>query len=233
MRCLIIIAISALLALSGASPALADDYAALRKAMVHWQIKARGVSDARVLKAMTQIPRHLFVPEPLRPMAYADTPLPIGHGQTISQPYIAAYMTEALELDGTEKILEIGTGSGYQAALLALTAREVYSIEIVKPLCRQAKKLLAGMGYKNLHLLCGDGYKGWPRQAPFDRIIVTCAPERIPPPLLEQLAPGGRMIIPVGPRGWVQELVLVNKDRAGKISQKSLMSVRFVPLVRD
>ncbi len=210
-----------------------DEYLNQRLKMVAEQIEARGVSDALVLAAMRQVPRHLFVPAQERSQAYGDHPLPIGYGQTISQPYIVAYMTEVLRLTGQEKVLEIGTGSGYQAAILAETAKEVYSMEIIPPLHAQAKARLASLGFENVSLKAADGYFGWPEEAPFDGIIVTCAAAHIPPPLIRQLKPGGRMVIPVGPSMFIQDLILAQKDKGGRVTTRSLMAVRFVPLVRD
>ena len=228
--------LAAVLGLTAARPGTAagtDPYAARRRAMVQIQLAARGIHDPKVLAAMAKVPRHRFVPPGYRRWAYSDQPLPIGFGQTISQPYIVAFMTQALELKGGEKVLEVGTGSGYQAAVLAEIAARVYSIEIIPQLSRRAGSLLAELGYHNLRLKVGDGYQGWPEAAPFDAIVVTCAPEKIPPPLVEQLAPGGRMIIPVGPDRRVQELVLVTKDHRGGIRQRAVLPVRFVPLVRE
>jgi protein-L-isoaspartate(D-aspartate) O-methyltransferase len=214
------------------SPAAAgQDHAKQRQVMVATQIEARGVKDPRVLAAMRAVKRHLYVPERYRAWSYDDRPLPIGHGQTISQPYIVAAMTEALRLTGNEKVLEIGTGSGYQTAVLARLAKQVYTIEIVTTLCRSARARLKRLGYHNVHVRCDDGYKGWPNQAPFRAIILTCAPPRLPKVLIDQLAPGGRLVAPVGPVFGVQRLILVNKDLQGKISQKTLMMVRFVPMV--
>jgi protein-L-isoaspartate(D-aspartate) O-methyltransferase len=201
-----------------------------RERMVREQIEARGVRDARVLAAMRKVERHRFVPEALRRLAYADQPLPIGHGQTISQPYIVAYMTEALELKPTDRVLEIGTGSGYQAAILAELAREVYSIEIVEPLAKEAAERLATFAYKNLALRIGNGYRGWPEAAPFDAILVTAAPPRIPPALIDQLAEGGRLVAPVGT--FFQELVRVRKTPKGVVKE-DLIPVRFVPMVGE
>ncbi|MDZ7370806.1 MAG: protein-L-isoaspartate(D-aspartate) O-methyltransferase [candidate division KSB1 bacterium] len=198
-----------------------------REKMVQFQIKARGVSDPKVLQAMLRVPRHEFVPATYRDDAYEDFPLPIGYGQTISQPYIVAYMTEALELKGGEKVLEIGTGSGYQAAILAEIAGQVYSIEIVEPLCREAAQRLQQLGYTNVSVRCGDGYAGWPEAAPFDAIILTAAPEEIPQPLVDQLAEGGRMILPLG--RFSQNLVLLTKQE-GKVNKRNLLPVRFVPM---
>ncbi|MCK5288455.1 MAG: protein-L-isoaspartate(D-aspartate) O-methyltransferase [Candidatus Omnitrophica bacterium] len=198
-----------------------------RQDMVETQIKYRGIKDTRLLKAMLKVKRHLFVPDNLRNLAYHDKPLPIGEEQTISQPYIVAIMTELLNLDGNEKVLEIGTGSGYQAAILAELAKEVYSIEIVQSLAEQSEKLLEDLGYKNITVKYGDGYRGWEEHAPFDAIIVTCAPPYIPKPLLEQLAEGGRMVIPVGT--YLQELKLLEKINS-QIKSKSIIPVRFVPM---
>ncbi|HEX9933936.1 MAG TPA: protein-L-isoaspartate(D-aspartate) O-methyltransferase, partial [bacterium] len=186
-----------------------DSTAVDRTHMVEEQIRRRGIQDPLVLKAMMSVPRHCFVPEAMRAYAYDDQPLPIGHDQTISQPYIVAYMTEKLRLTGSEKVLEIGTGSGYQAAVLAEIVREVYTIEIVEPLAEEAGRLLKQQGYARVHRRTGDGYGGWPEAAPFDAIIVTAAPKSIPPTLVDQLADGGRMIVPVG--DWFQELVLLTK----------------------
>jgi len=201
-----------------------------RKDMVRAQIRARGIEDKRLLEAMQKVKRHLFVSTPYRLFAYTDNPLPIGKGQTISQPYIVALMTELLELKGNEKILEIGTGSGYQAAVLAELAEKVYTIEIIEPLARNSEKLLRDLGYKNIQVKYGDGYFGWPKYAPFDAIIVTCAPEDIPTPLIEQLVEGGRLVIPVGEK-W-QELKLVKKIK-GKIITENIIPVRFVPMLRN
>lgn len=205
------------------------DFKNLREGMVRSQIEQRGIRDKAVLSAMRKVERHRFVPFYLRHLAYEDIPLPIGEGQTISQPYIVALMTELLLLKGNEKVLEIGTGSGYQAAILAELAKEVYTIEILSSLASHAEKLLLGLGYKNIKVKCGDGYLGWPEVAPFDAIIVTCAPEEIPAPLIEQLAEGGRMVIPVGDQ--YQELKLLIKTK-GKIEQTSIIPVRFVPMIK-
>jgi protein-L-isoaspartate(D-aspartate) O-methyltransferase len=209
--------------------AQAQDFDRQRTAMVTEQIQERGIKDARVLEAMRKVKRHLFVPSGNRLLAYVDSPLPIGMEQTISQPYIVALMTELLNLDGHEKVLEIGTGSGYQAAILAELAKEVYTIEILEPLARQAEKLLAELGYGNIHVKVGDGFLGWPEQAPFDAIIVTCAPEEIPAPLIEQLAEGARLVIPVG--AYWQNLKLVQK-REGKLITENIIPVSFVPMLK-
>ncbi len=200
-----------------------------REEMVRKQLVAGGITNAAVLEAMTEVPRHEFVPEALRPRAYADGPLPIGHGQTISQPFIVAYMTQALELSKEDTVLEVGTGSGYQAAILGKLAKEVYTIEIVPPLAESARNILAKLGFQNVHVKLGDGYLGWPEAAPFDAIIVTCAPDRVPEPLVSQLKEGGRLVIPVGEAGGVQKLILLRKKN-GEISKTSMLDVRFVPM---
>jgi protein-L-isoaspartate(D-aspartate) O-methyltransferase len=199
--------------------------------MVREQIQARGVRDPRVLEAMRTVPRHRFVSPDLVDSAYDDSPLPIGFGQTISQPYIVAYMTELLEVAPEHVVLEIGTGSGYQAAVLGELAREVYTIEIVPELARQSAATLRALGYTNVHVREGDGYAGWPARAPFDRILVTAAPERIPKPLLDQLAVGGRLVIPVGPQRRTQWLTIVDKTPGGLIERRTI-PVRFVPFTR-
>jgi protein-L-isoaspartate(D-aspartate) O-methyltransferase len=208
---------------------VSDDYAAQRTAMVAEQIQARGVRDPRVLEAMRTVPRHEFVPETLRALAYSDSPLEIGLGQTISQPFIVAYMTEALGLLPEHKVLEIGTGSGYQAAVLSRLVNQVYTIEIVPELARRASATLKAVGYTNVEIREGDGYAGWPEHAPFDRIIVTAAPDQIPQPLIDQLARGGRMVIPVGDDE--QWLTVVEKTSAGVVARRQ-MRVRFVPFTR-
>ena len=213
------------------SAATETDFAAARKRMVETQIAERGITNARVLKAMGTVPRHEFVPEDYRKYAYSDTPLPIGHEQTISQPYIVAFMTEQLAPKPTDRVLEIGTGSGYQAAVLAPLVKDVYTIEIVEPLARRAEADLKRLAYTNVHVRAGDGYKGWPEAAPFDAIIVTCAPEHVPKPLIEQLKDGGRMIIPVGPM-YSQELYLLEKKR-DKLQRKAVLPVRFVPMTGE
>jgi len=206
------------------------DYKTMREAMVETQIKARGVKEPRVLAAMLKVERHLFVPKDLHPTAYSDQPLPIGEGQTISQPYIVALMTELLDLKGNEKVLEVGTGSGYQAAILAELAKEVYTIEIIEKLATSAERLLFDLGYKNIKVKAGDGYLGWPEAAPFDAIIVTCAPDHIPRPLMDQLREGGRMVIPVGE--LTQELKKIVK-RGGKLETTNVIPVIFVPMTGD
>jgi len=208
-----------------------DKWQEKRDAMVTDQIESRGVSDPLTLKAMRKVPRHLFVPEKLQGESYGDYPLPIGKGQTISQPYIVAFMTEQLGLKGGEKVLEIGTGSGYQAAVLAGIAGQVFSIEIICELADSAGARLKNLGYKNITVRCGDGYQGWPEEQPFDAVIVTAAPGKIPLPLIDQLKPGGKMIIPVG--NFSQELILVTKLGNGKVEQKSVLPVRFVPMTGE
>lgn len=211
-------------------PAASEDFAAARKAMVADQLAApaRGIKDPRVLQAMATVPRHEFVPEARRKFAYADHPLPIGHSQTISQPYVVAFMTEQLNPKPTDRVLEIGTGSGYQAAVLSRLVAEVYSIEIVEPLAQRAEADLKRLGFRNVHVRAGDGYQGWPEHAPFDAIIVTCAPDRIPKALVEQLKDGGRMIIPVGTAAS-QHLYLLQK-RGAEIEQQRVLPVQFVPM---
>ena len=210
-----------------------DPFAAVRKSMVRDQLAGpgRAITNSLVLAVMGQVPRHEFVPERYRSHAYEDRPLPIGHDQTISQPYIVAFMTEQLHPKSTDRVLEIGTGSGYQAAVLAGLVSEVYSIEIVEPLARRAETDLKRLGYTNVTVRAGDGYKGWPEAAPFDAIIVTCAPEDVPQPLVDQLKDGGRMIIPVGPAGN-QELVLLRKQRS-RLETQAVLPVRFVPMTGE
>lgn len=206
-------------------------YSRLREEMVSGQIETRGVSDERVLSAMRKVPRHEFVPLKKRPYAYGDFPLPIGKGQTISQPYIVALMTELAGLRGDEKVLEIGTGSGYQAAVLAEIVKKVFTIEIIQELAESAAERLKRLGYENVTVRTGDGYKGWEEEAPFDVILVTAAPEKVPPLLLEQLAPGGRLVIPEGPAGKQVLKRYIKKD--GEILEEDVIPVRFVPLIRS
>ncbi len=206
-------------------------FAEQREWMVRNQIEAWGVKTPRVLDAMRCVPRELFVPDEEQESAYYDGALPIGEGQTISQPYVVAYMTEALRLGGQEKALEIGTGSGYQTAVLSLLAAEVYTVERIASLARRARETLAGFGAHNVHFLVGDGSLGWPEHAPYDAILVTCAAPAVPQPLVQQLADGGRMIAPVGPRGY-QDLVLVRK-RGREVTQERLSPVAFVPLIGE
>ncbi len=208
-----------------------EDFALKRLRMVERQIKARGVTNKIVLEAMEKIPRHMFVPEKFRQFSYYDQPLPIGQGQTISQPYIVALMTELLDVDKDDIVLEIGTGSGYQAAVLSVIIHELYTIEIVEELGVQASKHLKDLGYDNVSVKIADGSLGWPDKAPFDAIIVTAAAEKIPESLIEQLKPGGRMVIPVDNISGFQDLLIVDKDKAGNVISKKTIPVRFVPLV--
>lgn len=201
------------------------------RAMIERQLRGRGINDPGVLRVMSAVPREKFVPNELRNSAYDDRPLPIGYGQTISQPYIVAFMTEQLQPKKTQRVLEIGTGSGYQAAVLSDLVSEVYTIEIVRPLAQRAEAVLRELGYKNVRVKAGDGYKGWPEHAPFDSIIVTAAPDHVPAPLVEQLKEGGRMVIPVGPSG-AQKLYLLEKQ-GGQVKQTAVIPVRFVPLTRE
>jgi protein-L-isoaspartate(D-aspartate) O-methyltransferase len=213
------------------SGAIAQDFDAMRQEMVAQQLQGRDIEDTNVLKAMGTVQRHHFVPTNLQRMAYHDRPLPIGQGQTISQPYIVALMSQVLEVKSGQKILEIGTGSGYQAAVLTEMGASVFSLEIVPELGRKAIDTLHSLGYTNIKVKIGDGYQGWPEHAPFDAIIVTCAPTRVPEPLKEQLAEGGKMVIPVGEK-FFQRLVLLSKEK-GKIEQKAILDVRFVPMVNE
>jgi protein-L-isoaspartate(D-aspartate) O-methyltransferase len=208
---------------------MAQNYSELRQRMVRNQIESRGIKSPAVLAALRKVERHRFVPNELMSQAYDDGPLPIGEGQTISQPYIVAFMTEALELKPADRVLEIGTGSGYQAAVLGELCAQVYTMEIFESLANRSAELLRKLGYSNVHVRHGDGYQGWPEEAPFDAIIVTCSPTAIPQPLQDQLTEGGRMIIPVGERPG-QELVLVTK-KGGKIRQERVLSVLFVPMI--
>jgi protein-L-isoaspartate(D-aspartate) O-methyltransferase len=199
--------------------------------MVEQQLKPRGVKDERVLAAMAKVPREEFVSADVRPSAYEDGPLPIGYDQTISQPYIVAFMTEQLRPKQSDRVLEIGSGSGYQAAILGELVAEIYTIEIVEPLAKSAKATLQRLGYNNVHIKVGDGYKGWAEEAPFDAIIVTCAPEKVPQPLTDQLKDGGRMVIPVGER-FAQQLYLLEKKN-GQLKESVTLPVRFVPMKRE
>ncbi len=219
-------------AADGASPEqVRDAFIEARARMVSEQIAGRDVSDQAVLRAMREVPRHLFVPPDEVRDAYDDTPLPIGHGQTISQPYIVALMTELTRPRSTDRALEIGTGCGYQAAVLSRLVRHVYTIEIVAELAREARSRLDRLGYSNITSRTGDGYEGWPGEAPFDIVIVTAAPETIPQTLIDQLAPGGRLVIPVG-GSMSQNLEVLEKDRAGRIHRRVVAPVRFVPMIR-
>jgi protein-L-isoaspartate(D-aspartate) O-methyltransferase len=200
-------------------------------AMVERQLRPRGIDDPRTLQAMAKVAREKFIPKELQARAYEDRPLPIGYGQTISQPFIVAFMTQELKPKPTDRVLEIGTGSGYQAAVLAELVAEVYTIEIVKPLAQSAEIRLRELGYKNVHVKAGDGYKGWPEHAPFDAIIVTAAPDHVPQPLVEQLKEGGRMVIPVG--GAIVQHLNVLEKRGGVVKQTAAIPVKFVPLTRD
>ena len=208
-------------------------YQLLRQAMIENQIIDRGVSDERVIKAMNDVPRHLFVKESLRDLAYADGPLPIGYNQTISQPYIVAYMTEILQPDTHHIVLEVGTGSGYQAAILSKLVNHVYSIEIIPELGKEAASRLDKLGYDNVTVKIGDGYNGWEEHAPFDRIIVTAAPEQIPKKLVDQLKSGGLMVLPVGKTSFGQDMRVVKKDRTGQVTTQETIPVRFVPMIHE
>jgi len=209
------------------------DYSVLRKNMVERQILERGITDKRIINAFYKVKRHLFVKPELRHMAYGDYPLPIDENQTISQPYIVAIMTYIIAPEYNKKVLEIGTGSGYQASILAQLVKNVYTIEIKKNLALKAKKLIRSFDYKNIKFKIGDGYLGWKEYAPYDGIIVTCSPDHIPPPLVEQLAVGGRMVIPVSYSSKVQELILIEKDNKGNLKRTNLIPVLFVPLIRN
>ena len=221
-----------LLAGFGFAVLVQDDYAIQRKNMVETQLKARDIYERATLAAMAKVPRERFVPEEYRSYSYTDGPLPIGEGQTISQPYIVAYMTQALGLKPHHKVLEVGTGSGYQAAILAEIVDSVYTIEIVRPLGLRSRALIKSLGYHNVQVKIGDGYHGWKEKGPFDAIMVTAGAETIPQPLVDQLKDGGRMIIPVGPHKGVRQLVRLDKKN-GNIRKKSLMAVRFVPFTRS
>lgn len=214
-------------------PGFGRERADERERMVRDQVGARGVEDWRVLEALMELPRHEFVPRRQRDRAYADTPLPIGHGQTISQPYIVGFMTEQLDLEAGDRVLEVGTGSAYQAGVLAQLVSHVVTIEIIEPLARSAAERLKRLGFRNVTVLHGDGYYGHEEAAPYDAIIVTAAAEHIPPPLIAQLEPGSRMVIPVGRSGWTQNLLLVEKGDDGEVNTRNLMAVRFVPLTGE
>jgi protein-L-isoaspartate(D-aspartate) O-methyltransferase len=206
------------------------DWPDLRERMVRQQIETRGVKDPAVLAAMRSVPRHRFVPRDYREASYNDSPLPIGEGQTISQPYIVALMSELLEVEPGDKVLEIGTGSGYQAAVLAAMGVEVYTVEIKQRLCEHARATLEELGHDTVHVRCGDGYGGWPEAAPFAGVIVTAAPERVPEPLVDQLAEGARMVIPLG--DWYQQLMVIKKTADG-VEERSVIPVRFVPMTGE
>jgi protein-L-isoaspartate(D-aspartate) O-methyltransferase len=218
----------------GDHPVQADErsYAEERERMVRFQLAARGIRDPGVLDAMRRVPRHLFVPPSQRRLAYTDGPLPIGEGQTISQPYIVALMTELARPGPDDRVLEVGTGSGYQAAVLAELVEHVYTVELEESLARLAEKVLRELNFDNVTVRAGDGYTGWPEHAPFDIIMVTAAPDHVPAPLIEQLAPGGRMVVPVGPTGAVQELRLIEKRADGSLETTDVSGVMFVPLRR-
>lgn len=217
----------------GRSAATQKSFDDERKRMVEEQIVRRGIKDARVLEALRQVPRHLFVPAPVQHLAYEDHPLPIGVGQTISQPYIVALMTELARVSPKDKVLEIGTGSGYQAAVLAVLVSRVYTIEYFEELAASARKRLRDLKYENVEVRSGDGYRGWPEQQPFDAILVTAACDHVPQPLVDQLKPGGRLVIPVGPSSQTQTLQVIEKDARGKVIEQKGIPVRFVPLLGE
>jgi protein-L-isoaspartate(D-aspartate) O-methyltransferase len=223
-------AVVIMMMLASSPMAAQQDYAKERERLVRDHIAARGIKDPRVLKVMRETPRHLFVPKSIENRAYHDTPLPIGFNQTISQPYIVASMTEMLDCRAEHKVLEIGTGSGYQAAVLAPLVAKVYTIEVVEPLARQSAALLKMLGHDNIEVRYGDGYAGWPEQAPFDRIILTAAPPEIPKTLIDHLKPGGRLVAPEG-REW-QELIVIDKDQQGRVKRRRAYGVMFVPMVK-
>ncbi len=204
------------------------EFSVQREQMVQRQIERRGITDVRLLEAMRQVPRHLFVPERFQAVAYEDNPVPIGYEQTVSQPYIVAFMLEQLQLQGLESVLEVGTGSGYQAALLAHLCEKVYSVEIIPELAHRAEQLLERLGFTNVVVHCGDGYLGWPAPKAFDRIIVAAAPSHVPERLTEQLAPNGKMILPLGAQD--QRLVIISKDGSGQIARRDSVAVKFVPM---
>src|SRR6266404_3192307 len=225
--------IVAILAVTGChrTPTTSSEFATERQKMVEEQLRPRGIHDQRVLMAMAKVPREEFVPENLRAQSYSDNALPIGHDQTISQPFIVAFMTEQWHPTATDRVLEIGTGSGYQAAVLAELVKDVYTIEIIEPLAKEASARLARLDYKNAHVKIGDGYQGWPEVAPFDSIIVTCAPDKVPQPLTQQLKESGRMIVPVG-SGIDQQLFLLEK-KEGQMAERAILPVRFVPMAGE
>ncbi len=232
MMTLLTISATILLSAARCSSQGEETYDEQRRRMVDDQLRARDIEDPRVLAAMGRVPRHLFVPAALRFRAYADHPLPIGNGQTISQPYIVALMTQLAEVEPGDVVLEIGTGSGYQAAVLSEIVREVATIEIVPDLAETAKARLAELGYRNVTVRTGDGYLGWKEKAPFDAILVTAAAPEVPPPLVEQLAPGASLVIPVGPQSQVQSLLRIQKAEDGSTTTRDVLPVVFVPLVR-
>lgn len=228
---IIVLAFMAIFATQACAQGSEKDFERQRNQMVSQQLRGRDITDSRVLEAMTTVPRHLFVPLRMRDLSYQDSALPIDYGQTISQPYIVALMSQLLSIEPGGKVLEIGTGSGYQAAVLAEMGADVFTIEIVSELGTQAEKLLKSLGYGSVKVKIGDGYLGWPENAPFEAIIVTCAPTEIPEPLEKQLAEGGRMVIPVGESGFQQLLLLTKKE--GRIKRQKTIDVRFVPMVDD
>jgi protein-L-isoaspartate(D-aspartate) O-methyltransferase len=227
--CLVLLFIQMLAAAGIAQADSPKQYKMQREAMVYYQIEKRGVKDQRVLEAMRHVPRHQFVPKSEMSSAYKDHPLPIGYGQTISQPFIVAYMCELAQLEQTDRVLEVGTGSAYHAAVIAQLVDKVYSIEIISELATRARTVIAELGYKNINIRHADGYFGWKEEAPFDAIIVTAAADHIPPSLIRQLAEGGRMVIPVGHVFFTQKLILAEK-RNGKMYARDIIPVRFVPL---
>ena len=238
----VLLTLGVLVLLLDSSVQAQDQYAMARQAMIR-DIEAdvrltsshinKKELDPKVMDAMRKVPRHEFVPRQVRDIAYENRPLPIGYGQTISQPYIVALMTDLLEPKPQQKVLEVGTGSGYQAAILAELVAEVYTIEIIEPLGNEARERLKRLNYRNVHVRIGDGYYGWKEHGPYDGIVVTAAASHIPPPLIQQLKPGGRMVIPVGSRFMVQQLVLVEKDAKGKLTTRQILPVRFVPLTGE
>ncbi len=214
------------------NPMTQEEFAQQREQMVETQLKSRDIQSERVLEAMKKVPRHLFMPESVRQYAYIDSPVPIGQEQTISQPYIVGLMTQTVDPKPGDRALEVGTGSGYQAAVLGELVQEVYTIEIILDLAERASKTLSELGYDNVEVRQGDGYQGWPEKAPFDIILVTAAPEIIPQPLIDQLAEGGRLVVPVGPQGEIQTLTLVTKEK-GEVQRTHLTGVRFVPMTGE
>jgi len=231
LRRLVAIAAAVLSAAPHPAPATDDPYLQQRAAMVRDQIEREGISDPRVLGAMRDVPRHLFVPPSSRSRAYEPFPLPIGEGQTISQPYIVGFMTQILRIKETDRVLEVGTGSGYQAAIAAKLAAEVYSVEILESLAVRSRRTLSDLGIRNVVVRQGDGYYGWEEKGPFDAIIVTCAGGHVPPPLLRQLRNGGRMIMPVGGPFMTQNLVFIEKDARGSVTHRNVLPVAFVRLL--
>ncbi len=227
-----------LLLSSGGSPPVSgnpmaqEEFSQQREQMVETQLKSRDIQNELVLEAMRKVPRHLFMPAPVRQYAYIDSPVPIGEEQTISQPYIVGLMTQTVDPKPGNRALEVGTGSGYQAAVLGELVQEVYTIEIIPVLAERAGKTLSELGYDNVEVRQGDGYQGWPEQAPFDIILITAAPEEIPQPLIDQLAEGGRLVVPVGPQGEIQTLTLVTKEK-GEVQRTHITGVRFVPMTGE